>query len=78
VTLHLYIPDTDSSAKDDAVQDALMAFSNDELRRELARRDAAKEAAYWEERKREAKYLCHACGMPDSWHTNNCPADTSE
>lgn len=34
------------------------------------------ESDYWLERKRCAKYLCPDCGMPDGWHTVDCPSDT--
>ena len=54
---------------------ALAAFSDDDLRAELARRDQERMEEYWKRQIANAKYLCSDCGMPDGWHTRDCPSD---
>jgi len=56
----------------------LSSVSDDVLRREIVRRDAAKAAALIAQQYARAKYFCPDCGGPDSWHTRDCPTDTSE
>ena len=57
--------------------ETLAAFSDDQLHQELNRRNKVANDLYWQERIKYAKYLCLGCGMPDSWHTTNCPTDTA-
>jgi len=54
----------------------LTSATTDELKAEISRREREAEAAYWERAKTTAKWLCPDCGMPDSWHTRDCPSDT--
>jgi hypothetical protein len=58
------------------MSETLASFSIDELRHEIARRDAPAADARWEAMKTRAKSLCSTCGGPDSWHTRDCPTDT--
>lgn len=51
-------------------------ISTDDLKAEIRRRQDLESTEYWAKRIREAKYLCSACGMPDSHHTHDCPTDT--
>lgn len=46
-----------------------------DLEAELTRRELVMEAEFHVQRMRDAKYFCYACGMPDSWHTKDCPPD---
>lgn len=57
-------------------QTTLAAVSDEALEAELARRHAAREAAYWKDRYAKGAYFCAGCGAPDSYHTINCPTDT--
>lgn len=56
----------------------LSSVSDAVLRREIVRRDAAKVATLIAQQYAHAKYFCPDCGGPDSWHTRDCPTDTSE
>jgi acetone carboxylase gamma subunit len=53
-------------------------YTAESLRQIAARMDREASALRWEETRRTAKYLCPDCGGPDSWHTRDCPTDTSE
>ena len=54
----------------------LAAFTDEELRAELQRRQAVRVAAEAERRQRDAKHTCPHCGLPDGWHSFSCPSDT--
>lgn len=54
----------------------LSMYEEEALRNELDRRKRERNAAYWAQRTKDAKWLCPDCGMPDSHHALHCPTDT--
>ena len=53
----------------------LAAFSDQDLRSELARRKQKAAEENWQRMKAKARYTCPFCGGPDSWHERDCPSD---